>query len=855
MTGFARRGAAGRLLFSIILALSLAPHASAQTTAPAEGTQAGAPQPSAEPERARGPAIPADARVTTEAPDEAQPGANAPETPAPEASDATAAPAPASPAAAAAPASPEAAAAPAAPAGEAGALISVLRDPVARERLITELEKLAAGGAAAPLEAGQDAAAAEAPLGTRIADFTRETAAHSAARFQAFVSGLRATGRRLAGLADADLTVFAAALRALAVVVAVTVAARLALGLVLTPARRRIGRAAESYGPLRKAGAVSGAALLDMLGVLLAAAGGHALALVLLEPAGEIEFHQALFLNAFVLVGLGCAAVRTVLAPKVPTLRLTPMSDATAAHWLRWGAVLIGILGYGLMLAVPVVREAVNLFTARAVSVVVTGVVLFAAMALAIRHRKAPRAHFEARAAAAGGDVTIELIAYLSRFWHIGVVVFLLAIFSATVRQSGNIAPILSATGKIIGAALLGAFVMAVLGRASTHGVILPGAVTERLPLLERRINTFVPGFLKLVRFVVMLAVVAYALHVMGLADIEGWLAGALGVDLAGTLVAVGLIVMGGFAVWLGLASWIDYRLTPSRGRRITSREQTLLSLLRNAATIAIAVITGMFALSRIGVDIAPLIASAGVVGLAIGFGAQRMVQDIITGIFIQFENAINVGDVVTLGSTTGTVEKLTIRSVSLRDVQGVFHIIPFSSVDAVSNYMRGFAYHVADIGIAYREDIDEAKALMFEAFETLRADSELGSKILGELEWFGVQALGDSAVMLRARIKTRPGDQWGVGRAYNEAVKKRFDAAGVEIPFPHMTIWFGEGKDGSAPPAPVALAESRIARALVEGRAAPAEGAKPRPRGKAKAPTQDTPLPDDEPQGEEDGR
>ena len=251
-----------------------------------------------------------------------------------------------------------------------------------------------------------------------------------------------------------------------------------------------------------------------------------------------------------------------------------------------------------------------------------------------------------------------------------------------------------------------------------------------------------------------------------------------------------------------------------------TAREATLLTLLRNAVTIALVVITTMVTLSELGLDIAPLLASAGVLGLAIGFGSQKLVQDIITGIFIQFEAAMNVGDVVTVGGTTGVVEKLTIRSVSLRDLNGVFHIIPFSSVDMVSNYMKDFSFHVADIGIAYREDTTEAKELMFKAFDDLREMPEFSRVIIGPLDWHGVAALGDSAVTLRARIRTRPGHQWAVGRAYNEAVKRRFDAAGVEIPFPHMTVWFGENKGGGAPPV-------RVSRDTVEtARPAPAPDA-----------------------------
>ena len=272
------------------------------------------------------------------------------------------------------------------------------------------------------------------------------------------------------------------------------------------------------------------------------------------------------------------------------------------------------------------------------------------------------------------------------------------------------------------------------------------------------------------------------------------------------TLVSAALILLLSFAVWLALTSWVDYRLNPEWGSVPTSRESTLLGLLRNAVTVALVVVTLMFVLSEIGIDIAPLIASAGVIGLAIGFGAQKLVQDVIGGIFIQLENAMNVGDVVTVAGTSGVVERLTVRSVSLRDLQGVYHVIPFSSVDMVSNAMREFAFVVADIGIAYRESVDDAKQAMFDAFAKLQEDPASGPSIIGDLQWLGVDSLGESSVNLRARIKTLPGQQWSVGRAYNEALKRVFDARGIEIPFPHRTLYFGESKAGDAPKAHIAI-------------------------------------------------
>ncbi|MCB1518596.1 MAG: mechanosensitive ion channel, partial [Hyphomicrobiaceae bacterium] len=179
--------------------------------------------------------------------------------------------------------------------------------------------------------------------------------------------------------------------------------------------------------------------------------------------------------------------------------------------------------------------------------------------------------------------------------------------------------------------------------------------------------------------------------------------------------------------------------------------------------------------------------------GLAIGFGAQKLVQDVITGIFIQIENAINVGDVVTVAGTTGVVERLTIRSVGMRDLEGVYHIVPFSAVDTVSNFMRKFAYHVAEIGVAYKEDISKVREAMLDAFDRLK-ETEHGKSIIGEFEMHGVTALADSSVNVRGRIKTKPGDQWAVGRAYTEMVKKVFDERGIEIPYPHRTMVYQGG-------------------------------------------------------------
>ena len=187
--------------------------------------------------------------------------------------------------------------------------------------------------------------------------------------------------------------------------------------------------------------------------------------------------------------------------------------------------------------------------------------------------------------------------------------------------------------------------------------------------------------------------------------------------------------------------------------------------------------------------------------GLAIGFGAQTLVKDFITGIFILFEDSIHVGDVATVGGNTGVIEAITVRTVRLRDLSGTVHTVPFSSVDLIANLTKDFSYALRDVGIGYREDVDYVIGVLREIGAELAADPEFGAHIIGELEVLGLNEFADSAVIVRIRLKTRPITQWGIKREFNRRIKRRFDALGIEIPFPHQTIYFGADRAGKAPP------------------------------------------------------
>jgi len=245
--------------------------------------------------------------------------------------------------------------------------------------------------------------------------------------------------------------------------------------------------------------------------------------------------------------------------------------------------------------------------------------------------------------------------------------------------------------------------------------------------------------------------------------------------------------------------------------KKISARRKqkinTILPLIYNTVDIIFFILVLLIVLSELGIDIAPLLAGAGVVGLAIGFGAQTLVKDFITGFFILLEGTVNIGDVITIGNFSGKVEGLSIKSVILRDLEGTVHTVPFSEVTTVSNKTKDFSYHVFNVGVAYRENTDLVTKEIQKISKKMCRDKELSNYLLDEeCEILGVDALGDSAVVIKGRLKTIPGKQWSIGREFNRRIKLSFDELGIEIPFPHTTIYFGEDKTGNAPSANVRI-------------------------------------------------
>ncbi len=232
----------------------------------------------------------------------------------------------------------------------------------------------------------------------------------------------------------------------------------------------------------------------------------------------------------------------------------------------------------------------------------------------------------------------------------------------------------------------------------------------------------------------------------------------------------------------------------------LQKRADTLRSMFRSTVRLVVLILAGMMVLEKLGIEIGPVLAAAGVLGLAVGFGAQKLIEDVIGGFFIFLEDQIRVGDVVQIGDKSGLVEQINMRMTVLRDLAGNVHYIRNGGIGVVTNMTKDFSMYVFDIGVAYREDTDEVVEAIKRVDEGLRKDPVFKDDILAPIEIFGVDKFADSAVIIKARTKTRPIKQWGVAREFNRRLKKQFDELGIEIPFPHTTLYMGQDKKGGAP-------------------------------------------------------
>lgn len=585
-----------------------------------------------------------------------------------------------------------------------------------------------------------------------------------------------------------------------------------------------------------------GRTVLDVFPIAAFGATAYVL-LPMLDPNETTRVVTLTLINAMVIARAVMAGTRMLLSPKAANLRLFPISDLSANYWYIWVRRLVEVVVYGYFMAEAAMMMGLPA-SPHAILMKLLGLIVSAmAVIVVLQNRVSAAAYLRGSTPQPGKETDdgenkqaeddkvseppIErglplLRSRIADIWHALVIVYIATIFTVWVLEiTGGFEYLAKASLLTVVILSVAALLIAGIRRAIDCRFAIRPEVLARFPILEVRANRYLPA-LKIVSDWLIYVVAGGTLFQAWGIGVLGWLDLEIGRRVLASSITIAVIVVVGFVFWEVISYFIERALQRAEergGAEQSARIMTLLPLLRRTLLLVLLGMIGLVIMSEVGINIAPLLASAGVIGLAVGFGAQTLVKDVITGLFILIENTIAVGDYVEVGGHEGTVESLTIRTVRLRDPSGSVHTVPFSEVSTVLNYTRDFAYAVMNIGVAYRENIDEVISVIQQIGQDMMKDSNVASNILAPLHVQGLNAFEDSAVVIRARIKVKPGYQWGMRRYFNRLMKNRFDELGIEIPFPHQTIYFGEDKEGKAPPAPVRVEQPANAAKVKPGK------------------------------------
>ncbi len=373
-----------------------------------------------------------------------------------------------------------------------------------------------------------------------------------------------------------------------------------------------------------------------------------------------------------------------------------------------------------------------------------------------------------------------DTIDILGTFWYLPALVLVGISLIATFIDAGDTSTVLR---QSLVCTVLLVLCMVCNGLVRRHAVRPPRRAKRHAVYFERLRNF---GY-TLAHLAIWLIFIELGLRVWGMSLIrftegEGHDISVKLFSLAGTLILAWL-------VWILADTAVHHALTHSRKGLANARAQTMMPLIRNVLFIAIFIIAAIVALANMGMNVTPLLAGAGVIGLAIGFGAQSLVADLITGLFIIIEDSLAIDDYVDVGGHLGTVEGLTIRTVRLRDIDGIVHTIPFSEIKSIKNYSREFGYAIFRVNVPHTMDIDTAIKLMRDVGQKMRTDPLQRRNIWSPLEIQGVESFEAGTAILRARFKTAPIKQWEVSRAFNLALKRQLDESGLDLATPRLSV------------------------------------------------------------------
>ncbi|WP_439514153.1 mechanosensitive ion channel domain-containing protein [Oceanibaculum nanhaiense] len=562
---------------------------------------------------------------------------------------------------------------------------------------------------------------------------------------------------------------------------------------------------------------------------VLAFFGAAQAVIVLAQMPPSVRLASVALIFAFVVYKAVMAAIDLLLSPQHRDRRHLRITDETAAYlhvWLRRFTITAVFGLFAVEAAVPLgLPDAVaDVFVKLIYIVLAVMAVIFV-----LQNRKpvaeALRGVDPSTAWQAEGDAPQPELPAAARamrrvrrriagIWHFVALLYIFALFGILIMDvQGGFAFLIRATLVSCVILVLARLVWTGIDRLVTQLFSVSEQMRRDFPSLEDRANRYVPVLSTVLHAIVAVIATVALLQVWGL-DAFAYVTSSGGQRFVTTVVTILIILGVAAAIWEAVSLMVERYLKRLDDQGQTStRAKTLLPLVRNALMIVLITLVTLIILSELGVNIAPLLAGAGVIGLAIGFGSQALVKDVITGLFLLVEDTINVGDVVQVGSQSGVVEGMSIRAIRLRDLGGNVHVIPFGSVDIITNMTKDFGRAVVDVGIGYRENVDDVIEVLRKIGEELAEDENFKANITAPMEIFGVQSLGDSAVVIRCRFTTKAGMQWAIEREMNRRVKNRFDELGIEIPFPHQTLYFGVDKDGGAPPARLLIDRAKQAK------------------------------------------
>ena len=555
-------------------------------------------------------------------------------------------------------------------------------------------------------------------------------------------------------------------------------------------AKARRHRFSVAWRALRRLPLVLVDLVLNLLPVAAFAALGNALLGTPLGDSTNTRLVVIAMVNAYVLCRAIMCGMRMLVGPHTPRLRLIQCDDDTAFYVERWMRRLSGVTVFGF--AVAEVGLVFGLYaSAHDVLLKLIGLVVHVMLIIIVlQKRRAVEHRIRARRRAHG--VTASFQNHLASQWHVIAIFYIAALWlvAAAEIQDGY-------------AKLLHFFIVTSLtiGAARLIGIVVLGGIDRGLhmisnaaPGLEPRISRYYPVLRAAVSVLLFAVTIIVLLVVWGLSPLGWFAAGNVGGQVLAALTTSVITLVVAAVVWEAANIAIENHLNGlARQAQIAraARLRTLLPMLRTGLMVSIFIIVGLIVLSQVGVNIAPLLAGAGVLGVAIGFGSQKLVQDLITGLFLLLENTMQVGDVVALGGLTGTVENLSIRTIRLRALDGSVHIIPFSSVTTVTNQTRDFSYALIDVQVGLNEEPDHIADVLREVAKTMRGEPRWQDAMTADLEVMGVNAFGDNYWTLRVRIRTTPSQRWAVNREFNRRLKYRFDELGIQSP---ITAWRAQG-------------------------------------------------------------